>query len=218
MKIDLTSREGKKVMMLLGIFVLALTTANLLGSKVTPIWGVAVSVSIFTYPFTFVVTDIIEEVYGRELSKQFLMTGVVALLLLFAITALSVYLPAHERFADSAEAYSGTFKNSLRFIIASVTAFGISQLHDIWSFEFWKKKTNGKFLWLRNNLSTFVSQGIDTFIFMFIAFYGISDRFTAGFIVELSLTYWAFKLAFAVLDTPLVYAGVRWLRGEVVKK
>lgn len=211
---SLTTGQGKRILLLLGIFILALTTANVLGSKVTTILGVSVSVGIFTYPFTFVVTDIVEDVFGKELSRQFLIVGIIALILLFALVSLSVALPAAERFADAATAYNSTFTHSMRFIFASLVAFGISQFHDLWAFNFWKKKTGGKMLWLRNNLSTWVSQGIDTFLFMFLAFYKLTDRFTAGFVVELALTYWAFKIAFAILDTPLVYAGVRWLRGS----
>ncbi|MFC1598336.1 queuosine precursor transporter [Patescibacteria group bacterium] len=209
--------QEKKALFLLGIFILALTTANLLGSKITTILGVSVSVGIFTYPFTFVVTDVIEDVFGKKVSRQFLLIGVIALALLFALTALSVVLPAADRFADQAAAYNSTFKNSLRFIFASLVAFTISQSHDIWAFSFWKKKTKGRWLWLRNNLSTVVSQGIDTFIFMFIAFYQLTDKFTAGYVVELALTYWAFKVVFAIIDTPLVYAGVRWMKGKSSK-
>jgi len=93
-----------------------------------------------------------------------------------------------------------------------LVAFTLSQTHDIWAFNFWKQKTKGRFLWLRNNLSTIVSQFIDSTIFMFIAFYAITPKFTVGFIFSLIIPYWLFKIAFAILDTPLVYAGVKWLR------
>ena len=99
-------------------------------------------------------------------------------------------------------------------IIASIIAFVVSQTHDVWAFEFWKKKTHGKMLWLRNNASTMVSQVIDTLLFMMIAFYGISDKFTFGFIITLAIPYYLFKIAFAALDTPFVYLGARWLKGK----
>ena len=107
----------------------------------------------------------------------------------------------------------------MRFILASLVAFILSQTHDIWAFEFWRKKTNGRLLWLRNNLSTIISQGMDTFIFMFLAFYHLTDRFTAGYVAQLALTYWIIKIIFAALDTPVVYAGVQWLkRGSAEKE
>ena len=67
-------------------------------------------------------------------------------------------------------------------------------------------------LWLRNNLSTMSSQAIDTLLFMFIAFYGINDKFTVSFILHLCLSYWLFKILLAALDTPFVYLLVKWLR------
>ncbi|MFH1426340.1 MAG: queuosine precursor transporter [Candidatus Kerfeldbacteria bacterium] len=211
---DIHSPQAKKIFFLLGIYILALCSANLLGSKVTSLFGISVSVGIFALPFTFVVTDIIEDVFGKKVSRQFLLTGLACLVLLFILTGLSVALPAAERFADQADAYNATFKNSMRFILASIVAFGISQSHDIWAFEFWKKKTSGKMLWLRNNLSTMASQAIDTLLFMFIAFYQLTDKFTVAYILELAVVYWLFKIAFAALDTPLVYAGVKWLKRE----
>jgi len=69
-------------------------------------------------------------------------------------------------------------------------------------------------LWLRNNLSTIFSQLIDTTIFMFLAFYKIAPKFTVTFIISLIIPYWIFKVVFAIVDTPLCYLGVRWLKNE----
>jgi uncharacterized integral membrane protein (TIGR00697 family) len=96
--------------------------------------------------------------------------------------------------------------------LASLLAFIFSQFHDVWAFEFWKQRTGGKFLWLRNNASTIVSQLIDSTLFMFAAFYGISEKFTAAFIVSLIIPYWLCKVVLALLDTPFCYLLVRWLR------
>jgi uncharacterized integral membrane protein (TIGR00697 family) len=88
----------------------------------------------------------------------------------------------------------------------------ISQYHDIITFEFLKKKTNGKALWLRNNLSTMASQLIDTILFMFIAFYKIAPQFNFSFVLQLCIPYYLFKILFALIDTPFVYIGVKWLK------
>ena len=106
---------------------------------------------------------------------------------------------------------------SFRIFIASIAAFLISQLHDIWAFNFWKQKTRGKHLWLRNNLSTIVSQLIDTTLFMFIAFYAVSPQFTIAYTFSLVIPYWILKVVFALFDTPFVYLGVWWLRKNEVK-
>jgi len=129
------------------------------------------------------------------------------------LTAVAVLLPPASRYTTN-EAYITIFHGSLRMIIASLIAFAISQTHDIWAFEWWRNKTNGNMLWLRNNASTIVSQAIDTLLFMFIAFYGINEKFTALFILQLCLSYWLFKVLFALLDTPFVYAIVWWLKKD----
>ena len=186
---------------------------NLLGGKITTLFGVSVSVAIFMMPLTFLITDMVAEVYGPRVTREFVLGAIAAIVVVLLFTALFVKLPAHERYSFNEE-YVTIFSNSLRMMLASLIAFAVAQIHDIWAFEYWKKVTKGKYLWLRNNASTAVSQAIDTLLFMFIAFYGISDQFTVLFILELAVVLYAFKLLFAFLDTPLVYLGVRWLKRE----
>ncbi|MFA5318721.1 MAG: queuosine precursor transporter [Patescibacteria group bacterium] len=75
-----------------------------------------------------------------------------------------------------------------------------------------QEKIGGKWLWLRNNASTIISQFIDTNVFMFIAFYNLTPKFTAAFVFSLVIPYYLFKVLFALLDTPFVYLGVKWLK------
>jgi len=200
-----------KLILLSSIFIAGLLAANTLGSKVTTLFGIAVSVGIFAYPLTFMVTDVIAEVYGKKKAKQVVIAALIAQVLVLILTYVAVKLPPASRYQLNSE-YVAVFNSSIRMMIASLIAFTVSQTHDIWAFEFWRNLTKNKFLWLRNNLSTFVSQAMDTLLFMFIAFYGVSDKFTVGFILHLCLTYWLFKITFAALDTPFVYLLVRWLK------
>lgn len=209
--LEKTMSRHFKLTLLSAIFVAGLLAANLLGSKVTTFLGIAVSVGILSYPLTFMVTDVIAEVYGREKAKQVVWAALTAQVLVLILVYVSVIAPPADRY-DFNEEYTTVFSGSIRMIIASIIAFIASQTHDIWAFHFWKKKFAGKYLWLRNNASTIVSQAIDTLLFMFIAFYGITDKFTVGFILELSVSFWLFKIAFAILDTPFVYLAVKWLR------
>jgi len=110
-------------------------------------------------------------------------------------------------------AYTVFFSTSMRIALASVLAFYLAQMHDIWAFNFWKKKTGGKFLWLRNNLSTMVSQIVDSTVFMFVAFYN-PETFPAPLVVKLIIPYYIFKVLFALLDTPFAYLGVWWARRD----
>lgn len=174
-----------------------------------------VSVGILAVPIMFLVTDIVEEVLGMEKTKSFIKAGVFTMLILLGLTALAVWLPADpSRKYFSQEAYASIFGISLRMMLASIIAFVLAQSHDIWSFNFWREKTKGRWLWLRNNASTIVSQFIDSTVFMFIAFYGLTEKFTAAYIFGLIIPYWIFKILFALLDTPFCYLGVRWLKNN----
>ena len=114
--------------------------------------------------------------------------------------------------------YTTIFGTTIRIFIASITAFLIAQLHDVWAFNFWRQKTKGRYLWLRNNLSTIVSTFIDTTLFMFIAFYALTDKFTVIYLFQLIVPYWLIKVLFALFDTPFCYLGVRWLRSSKTNK
>ena len=205
--------QDEKTMLLLGIFVSGLVLANILGTKITSLFGISVSVAIFAYPLTFLCTDIVEEVRGKAVTMRFVKAGIIALVLTFLLVWVSISLSPHPRFENN-DSYVTVFSSSLRMILASLIGFALSQTHDVWAFAFLKKKTKGRFLWLRNTLSTSVSQLIDTTVFMFIAFYQVSPKFTAPFIISLIVPYWLFKVLFAALDTPLVYLGVKWFKGK----
>jgi queuosine precursor transporter len=195
------------------MFISLLIGMNLLGGKITTILGVSVSVGIFMVPLTFLITDIVEEVYGKKITKYFIFFGVISLVVTFAYVGIFVLLEPHERYQFDSE-YGIIFGSSLRIIAASIIAFFLAQLHDMVTFAWLKKKTHGKALWLRNNLSTFISQFIDSTVFMLIAFYQVTPKFTFLFIMTLVFPYYIFKIVFAVIDTPFVYLGVKWLKKE----
>ncbi len=211
-----------KTNILYGLFVGSLITANLIGLKVASFGIFEASVGILLFPILFLITDIIEEVYGKEKTKELVFVGMIALIVVLIVTVIAVLLPFAER-SMVKEEYTTIFGTTIRIFIASITAFLIAQFHDIWAFNFWKQKTKGKYLWLRNNLSTIVSTFIDTTLFMFIAFYGITrtsffdianSKFTPEYVFMLIIPYWLVKVLFALFDTPFCYLGVRWLKGS----
>ena len=204
-----------KTNLLLGIFVASIIAANLAGTKITHIF-IDFSVGIFIYPLTFLITDIVQEVHGKEKAKQFVYIGFICVFLILLFTILAVNLPFAERSLVKEE-YTKVFGISIRIFIASLTAFLISNLHDVWAYDFWKRKTKGKYMWLRNNFSSIAGEFIDTTIFMFIAFYNISPKFTAGYIVALIIPYWLLKVFVTIIHTPFCYMGVSWLKGKKSK-
>lgn len=209
MKLDYQS----KLLLLLGVFITAVILANFLGIKVIELFGVNISVGIFLFPVLFLITDIVSEVAGKKVANLFVVIALISLLITVGFTLFAITVAPGSRFEMNSE-YSQVFGLTLRITIASLIAFALAQFNDVALFHHLKQKTNNKWLWLRNNVSTLVSQAIDSFVFIFIAFYGVSEKFDLGFVFELALSYYIFKIVFALLDTPLVYAGVKWLRSS----
>jgi hypothetical protein len=202
---------------LLALFVASMVMVNTLGTKIISIAGIRVSVGIFFVPVLFLVTDIIGEVFGRAEASRFVNMSTAMLVLLFVMMGLCIIVQPDESWGLQ-EQYVAVFGSSLRMTIASLVSFVVAQQLDVFMFSFWGKVTKGKHLWIRNNLSTIVSQLIDTTIFEFIAFWHINDKFTTSYIISLIIPYWLFKVVFALLDTPFCYLGVWWLSGKKLEE
>ena len=199
------------LLILISVFIGMLVGMNLLGGKIISVFGVSASVAAFIVPLAFAITDISTELYGRSFSRKLTFAGMFTLLILLVYSIIFVSLDPNPRFTHD-EAYRTIFGTSLRIMLASITAFGLAQLQDILLFERIRNMTKGKYLWLRTNLSTFASELVDTTVFMFIAFYMVSPKFDAFFVIKMIIPYLLLKLVFAVLITPAIYAGVRILR------
>lgn len=198
----------QKLDFLLALYITAVVSAELLGSKIFTLFGINASVAIFVFPLTFTINDVVAEVYGKDRARSFVQSGFLILLFLFVFTWLATILPPATRFKESNEAYLHIFNKSQRIIIASLIAFWLSERFDVFLFAKIREKLGKKKLWLRNNLSNFLGQFIDTTIFMFLAFYTPGSF---GFIFSLIWPYWTLKCFFSVVETPFTYLGVRWL-------
>jgi uncharacterized integral membrane protein (TIGR00697 family) len=206
------NRDQKKLF-LFALYLTSMVLVNTLGSKITTLGTVRASVGVFFMPILFLVTDIVGEVFGRKTSTQFVNMSTIMLVFMFAMMGLCIVLPANPTWGLQ-ESYATIFGSSMRMTAASLISFFIAQHVDVFAFSTIKRLTKEKHLWIRNNVSTIVSQFIDTTIFMFVAFYHMTDRYTASFIFSLIIPYWLFKVLFAFLDTPLCYLGVWWLRHD----
>ncbi len=203
-----------KLLTLVSVFVGMLVGMNLLGGKIITIFGVAGSVAVFIVPLTFAITDISTELYGKAFTRKLTLAGMITLVILMIYSAIFVLLEPNVRFGAN-EAYGTIFGSSLRIIIASIVAFGLAQLQDVFIFERIRKITKRKYLWIRTNVSTFASELVDTTVFMFIAFYMVTPKFDALFVIKMIIPYFQLKIAFAVLITPVVYAGVKFFRRPI---
>ncbi len=142
--------------------------------------------------------------------------AVASLIFVSVVTLIAVALPFASRSWLSPGQFNPVFESGLRIIFASIVAFALADLNDALVFSRLKERLRGKMLWLRSNISNFIGQSIDTFAFMFLAFFnffGLVKGYDAGYVVALSLPYLSLKLALSVINTPFVYAGVKWLRG-----
>ena len=206
---------------LVALYICCLALAELMGAKTFPLATIGslhlnASVAIFVVPLLFTISDVVVEVYGRARARQLVWTGMGAILLLFCFAWLATSLPSSTRFAGQEAAYDAIFGGALRIAMASLVAFGLAELLDVLVFSKIRERFGKQALWLRNNVSNFVGQFADTTVFISLAFYAFDRSLGAnvGFLVGLILPYWLLKCAMSVIETPLVYLGVRWLRGE----
>ncbi|MFW6030939.1 MAG: queuosine precursor transporter, partial [Halanaerobiales bacterium] len=160
---------------------------------------------------TFALSDTLTEIWGKDRAKFVIKLGFAASVISAIMIKLAIMLPSAP-FWTNQEAYQLILGSSIKIVVASMVAYLVSQFHDVWAFHFWKKLTKGKYLWIRNNLSTAVSQLIDTVIFITIAFYG-----TGSPIISMIIGQYTIKLIVAVFDTPLVYLGVNLVKKAISK-
>ncbi|MBI1386904.1 MAG: queuosine precursor transporter [bacterium] len=191
-----------------GIFIASLVTSNLIFQKFF-IWSpfglytFELSVGILPYPITFLVTDIVSEIYGRKRADQIVVSGFVASLFVMSLILIAQAAPATEWSKVSNEEFTEVFGLFGPGVFASMCAYLSAQFIDIRLFHFWKRLTKGRHLWLRNNGSTICSQLIDTItvITLLCLFEVIEWRQWQSLVWQGFL----FKLIIALLDTPFFY-------------
>ena len=200
-----------------GLFIwtpIAVIIANIQVLKAVDLFGFSATLGNIVYASSFLVTDILSENYGRADARKAVYIGFLSL---FAMTVLMqlalVFTPSGSDFAHQSLAV--IFGIMPRIALGSLAAYGLSQMHDVWAYQFWKKiKPDKKHIWIRNNFSTMVSQLIDTAVFTVIAFAGV---FEGRMFWEIMATTYLFKLIVAALDTPFLYIARSWKdRGRIL--
>jgi len=200
---------------LVAIFLASLVTSNLIFQKFftwTPfgLYTFELSVGILPYPVTFVVTDIISEIYGKKRANQTVLIGFVASVFTLGIVMVANFANATSWSPINNDTFTHVFGFTFIAVGASMIAYLSAQLIDVQLFHFWKRLTNGKHLWIRNNGSTFASQFVDTLLILLIlCFFDVIawERFP-----NLLINGFLFKLLVALFDTPIVYLSVAIFR------
>lgn len=209
---------AKIYLYLAALFITSLVVSNLIFQKFffwypfdSELFGIRLfelSVGILPYPLTFLITDLISEIYGKKAANRVVISGIFASFFSMGILLLADFVPAIENSPVDDMTFKKVFSLSPLAVLASMIAYLIAQFIDIRIYHFWKKLTKGKLLWIRNNFSTFVSQFLDTFsVILLLSLFGILpwDLFFG-----LVLSGFVFKVIVAALDTPLLYIFV-WL-------
>jgi hypothetical protein len=214
---------------LAGLFISFLVACNLIFRKFfewQPLDAVdftfIISVGILPYPLTFLVTDIISEIFGRKRANQVVIAGLISSFAILIFIEISKVAPAWGNSPVTDEQFTHVFGQARIAIFSSMVAYLVAQSIDIRIYHFWKKATHGKHLWLRNNFSTISSQFIDTGVVLLLLCWG--GEIPWELYGALLLNGFIFKVMVALLDTPLLYLAVWGLRkkfnllpGEEVK-
>jgi uncharacterized integral membrane protein (TIGR00697 family) len=168
------------------------------------------SVGILPYPITFLVTDLISEIFGRKAANRVVVAGIFASFFSMGILLLAGIVPALPNSPIGDATFNKVFALSPIAVLASMMAYLFAQFIDIRIYHFWKNLTEGKHLWLRNNFSTFASQFIDTFTVVgLLCVFGVLPWDT---FLGLLISGVVFKILVALIDTPLLYLSVNWIR------
>jgi len=168
------------------------------------------SVGILPYPITFLITDLISEIYGKKKANDVVIAGIFASFFSMGIILIANWVPAMDSSPIDDALFNQVFALSPVAVFASMIAYLLAQLIDIRIYHFWKNLTKGKMLWLRNNFSTFSSQLVDTVLVIgLLSVFGILDW---SLFWGLVLSGFFFKILVAIFDTPLLYLFVSLFR------
>jgi len=202
-------------LILAGVFIASLVSCNLIFQKFFSwsffgLYTFEISVGILPYPITFLVTDIVAEIYGRKKANQLVISGLIASVFVLAVILLADAVTATSWSPVDGATFHKVFGLTGMAVFASMTAYLIAQFVDIRIFHFWKRLTEGKHLWLRNNFSTITSQLIDTSVVLLLLC--ASGTLEWDKFLILLLNGFLFKVLIALFDTPILYLIIWWLR------
>jgi len=212
----------EKFDLLVSTYILCIALSELMGAKTFPLinlfgYQLNASVAILILPIIFTINDIITEVHGKERAKSVVRSGLLTVVCILLFSLLSTHLPPSARFKNTEPAYDSIFGMSVRISAASLTAFALAEFLDVFVFVKLRQLFGKRRLWLRNNISNFISQLVDTTVFMSLAFWALDKPFhnNVTFLLSIIIPYWLLKCFMSVIETPFVYWGVRWLRKDI---
>ena len=234
-------RREQVFMLLAGFFLCAMTLLNVIGiTRFVELGPLSLAVGVLPYPLTFLCTDLVSELYGKRRANFLVTVGLLMNIFIIVVLTIGNYLPAvqpdtmppwqalelaggvtlpnGDLVSGSVELFHLLYACTAGSVLASMLAYVAAQYCDVYLFHFWKRLTKGRHLWLRNNCSTLISQGVDSFTVISITF---GATFLAGAIplnqlLTLMGSNYLFKMLVALFDTIPLYILVHYLRRYLV--
>jgi uncharacterized integral membrane protein (TIGR00697 family) len=207
--------EPKWLMAVVSLFIAALLSANIIAVKLVDlgtypfIGSVIVDAGIIIFPISYILGDVLTEVYGFRIARSVILYGFLANLILVVCISISDVLPAATLLWQDQDSYSLILGFSKRLLVASFAAYLVGEFVNSYIMATLKVRTEGKFLFVRTILSTLVGQALDSTIFVFIAFSGI---ITFDDMIMMVAVNWLLKVTYEIIGTPLTYATVNFLK------
>lgn len=223
---------------LAGVFITSLILGNVIGTTkfvtifsfempgwlqtITPslvrdgsLYIMSIPVGLLAYPFTFLVTDLISELFGRKKAQLVVWIGFFLNMYLLLLMSVGHWFPNTYGVSGGLSLFEGVYDFVIANTISSMIAYLIAQSVDVRLFHFWKRVTKGKYLWIRNNGSTMFSQLVDSTLILSILYFSgnLGENITTlGMLGILIINSYLFKFFFALFDTPIVYLAVWYFR------
>lgn len=191
-----------------GLFIAILLISNTIATKIIALGPLTVAGAIFIFPISYVFGDILTEVYGYRSSRRIIWTGFAALILMSIFYKIGEILPS-AAFWPHQEAYKTILGLAPRIAIASIIAYPIGEFCNSYLLSKMKVRMSGKHLWMRTIGSTLVGEGVDTIVFVLIAFWGVLPSNTLPGII---LSGYLLKVAIEIALTPVTYKIITWLK------
>jgi uncharacterized integral membrane protein (TIGR00697 family) len=205
---QLSQRYSAPFLVIAAVFATTLVVSNIIAVKIAGIAGLTISVSFVLFPISYIFGDILTEVYGYAAARRVIWLGFACNVLAVIAIWLGQILPSAS-FWENQAAYETILGATPRLLVASFIAYLFGEFLNSFVLAKLKVATAGRWLWLRTITSTVVGQGVDSVIFITLAFVG---TMAGGDLARTIVTQWLAKSAYEALATPLTYAAVSYLK------
>ena len=194
-------------LVIVGLFVMALVVSNIIAVKLVEVGGRVFDAGTLLFPLTYLIGDVLTEVYGYRRARIVIWIGFLANLVAVGSIQIAIYLPAADFWAGNQGAYETVLGTTWRLFLGSLAAYLVGEFSNSFILAKLKIATEGRWLWTRTISSTIVGEGLDSVIFSTIAFAGTGVPLTNQIV-----TIWVIKVAWEAAATPLTYLVVNFLK------